>query len=294
MENYAAAVKNCQVARRPSSSETSACQPSSRSASPGSSTERWRSPSRSGPCSGSISLPRGAAHRVDELEHRRRPAGRDVEDAAAERRRRQRRAGHVPDVDVVALLRAVAEDRRPPPVRDRAQEDRDDARLAVRVLPRPVDVAVAQRDVPRPVEPVPRGEVLLAGQLGRAVRRQRPPLPLLGRRRRALAVDRAAGRREHDLRAVRERGVEHGDRPEHVHLGVERRLRDRHAHGRLRGEVEDELGPRRVEDVARVADVRDVQPRSLGHVLAACPRRGRRGRAPRRRARPAPRPRASR
>ena len=43
--------------------------------------------------------------------------------------------------------------------------------------------------------------------------------------------------------------------------------RDRDAHGRLGGEVEDELGLDGVEDVARVADVRDVQPRALGHVV---------------------------
>ena len=135
-----------------------------------------------------------------QLDHRGLAPGADVEHAAVLPGRGQRRARHVADVDVVARLPAVAEDARRPAFGQRAEEDRDHARLAVRVLPRPVDVAVAQRDVARPVEPVVRREVLLAGELRDAVGRERPALGLLRRRPVALAVDRAARRAEDDLR----------------------------------------------------------------------------------------------
>ncbi len=72
-------------------------------------------------------------------------------------------------------------------MRKPAQEDGDDAGLAVRVLPRPVDVAEAKRGVPAAVEPVVRREVLLARELRDAVRRERPSLRVLrgqGRRTR--------------------------------------------------------------------------------------------------------------
>ena len=55
------------------------------------------------------------------------------------------------------------------------------------------------------------------------------------------------------------RSLEHGQRPEHVHVRVERRLRDGDAHGRLRGEVEHELRPHGVEDGDGISDVPDVQ-----------------------------------
>ena len=85
-----------------------------------------------------------------QLDDRGLAAGPDVEDAAILAERRGRRARDVADVDVVAGLRPVAEDRRLLAARERAEEDRDDARLAVRILARAVDVPVAQGDVPRP------------------------------------------------------------------------------------------------------------------------------------------------
>ena len=59
--------------------------------------------------------------------------------------RREVRGDDVRDVDVVARLAAVAEDRRLAAVGEAAAEDRDHAGLPERVLARPVDVAVAER-----------------------------------------------------------------------------------------------------------------------------------------------------
>src|SRR5207248_7610086 len=103
-------------------------------------------------------------------------------------RRRERRRDDVPDVDVVPRLRAVAEDPRRLSVAQRVHEDRDDAGLAVRVLPRAEDVAVAQRHVRAPVEAVVGGDVLLGRELRDAVGRERPARAILRRRALTLAV----------------------------------------------------------------------------------------------------------
>ena len=115
-----------------------------------------------------------AAHGVEQVDGRL-DAGPDVEDAAAvaahggderARRRRRRRRSR-------ASARRRRRSSRGSPSREPVDEDRDDAALELRELPRAVDVGEAERDVPRPVQPVPRRQVLLAGELGRAVRRQR-------------------------------------------------------------------------------------------------------------------------
>jgi hypothetical protein len=89
------------------------------------------------------------AEELGELPHRRLVARRDVDRAGRARRRcEQEGARDVVDVDVVARLVAVAVDRDRPPLGRGAVEDRDDARLAVRVLPRPVDAASSTAAVP--------------------------------------------------------------------------------------------------------------------------------------------------
>jgi len=110
---------------------------------------------------------------VEEVEHGSGGACADVEDARRPLQRGQRRRSDVADVDVVSLLRAVAEDVRRLPARELPQEDGDDARLAVRVLARPVDVAEAERRMLASVEAVVGRQVLLPGELGRPVLRER-------------------------------------------------------------------------------------------------------------------------
>ena len=184
--------------------------------------------------------------------------------------RRERRPGDVADVDVVARLQPVAEDARLLVARERAEEDRDDAGLAVRILARPVDVAVAQRDVGRPVQAVVRAQVLLAGELRRAVGRDGLARRVLRRRPVALAVDRAAGGAEDDLGAVaaeppRARGR---CRARFTSASVDRVL-DGDADVGLRGEVEDRLradSSKRSSSGSRMSRTWSSAPR--GDVLA--------------------------
>src|SRR5207244_9619256 len=99
-----------------------------------------------------VLLSRNPPAQVEELDARGLAPGADVEDTALVSGRRERRAHHVDRVDVVARLLPVAEDLRRLPARKAVEEDRDDACLAVWILARPVDVPVAQRDVPRAVQ----------------------------------------------------------------------------------------------------------------------------------------------
>src|SRR4029077_7209664 len=107
--------------------------------------------------------------RAMQLEHARLAAGADVEHAAAVAGRREQRVDDVADEDEVARLAAVAEDRRGLPAREALEEDRDDASLEARLLPRAEDVAEAERHVPAAVDAVPAGEVLLGAELRDAV-----------------------------------------------------------------------------------------------------------------------------
>ncbi len=189
-------------------------------------------------------------------------------DAAVVAGGEEQRVDDVADVDVVARLQAVAEDRRCGAVAEQAHEDGDHARLAVGHLPRPVHVAEAERDVRAPVQPVPGGEVLLAADLRGPVRRERTQRRGLGGGAVAFAVAGASGGGEDDLGAVAAGGLEDADRAEDVHVRVERGLLDRHAHVRLCGEMEHRFRPHRVEHFVRRADVGDVQLGEGGNVLA--------------------------
>ena len=147
-------------------------------------------PARAASFTASISEPETARQRSQSSVTEVSLPGADVEHAALVAERTERRAGDVADVDVVARLAAVAEDPRLLASQSGAEEDRDDARLAVRVLARPVDVSVAERDVVQAVQPVERPQVLLARELRGAVRRERLErprllLPASGTRRRS-------------------------------------------------------------------------------------------------------------
>ena len=207
-----------QVSARPSSRARSGRQPSSRSASETSRTLRWSSPGRGGACSASTSAP--AARRQRSYSSRT-EVSRPVPTLKTPPARPAAASSRARHVAGVRRSRASGGRRRRSsaslPREEAVEEDRHHPRLAVGVLARPVHVAVAQRDVARAVQPVVGGQVLLGRQLGGAVRRDRPPLRAsLGRRRRALAVDRAARGAEDDLRLLRARGLEHANRSDHV------------------------------------------------------------------------------
>src|SRR3954469_23925174 len=89
-----------------------------------------------------------------DVDHARSLAGADVEPTGVETasRRQWFRGGKpdctrdVTDIDVVAGLQAIAEDRQWLVVEDAPAENGDDASFAVRVLTRPIDVSEAHRD----------------------------------------------------------------------------------------------------------------------------------------------------
>ena len=81
---------------------------------------------------------------------------------------------------------------------------------------------------------------------------------VLARRAVALAVDRAAGGGEDDLRARAARRLEHLHGADDVDRGVVLGARDRGHHVGLRGEVEDDVGLAELEAVADVALRRSV------------------------------------
>ena len=155
-------------------------------------------------------------------------------------------------------------------------EDRDDPRLAVGVLPRAVDVARARARCTR--ARAPRGSSAGSRRPPSSTRRtarsgaadgSRAPAAIVGD-----AVERAPRPREHHLAgAGGDRGLAHVERPEHVDLGVEQRLRHRHPHVELRGEVEDHLGTAVTDEVGelRRADVEPVEA-ELAAALRRAPR----------------------
>ena len=124
----------------------------------------------------------------------------------------------------------------------------------------PVDVAVAQDDRRQAVEALVPAAVGLGAELALPVGGHRPGLGRLGRGHDVgLAVDRAARRRvHHALDAAQPRGLEHVDRADDVDPRVPRRVLDRLAHIDLRGQVEDDVGPRRGEHAAHAPRVADV------------------------------------
>src|SRR6202022_3718050 len=116
--------------------------------------------------------------RGDQVDQRRaHPAG-YVDDLArglVARRRQEVRAHHVRDVDEVARLQAVAENDGPLPLEKPRGEPRDGRRIvALRVLPRAVDVEVAERDAGQAVRARIGLRVQLAGDLLRRVWAHRP------------------------------------------------------------------------------------------------------------------------
>jgi len=87
-------------------------------------------------------------------------AGANVERADGVRRKGAGvRLRHVADVNEIARLPAVAVDAGLLSAQQTARENRDHARLTVRVLSRPVDIGVAQGGVRQPMQRVERSQV---------------------------------------------------------------------------------------------------------------------------------------
>jgi hypothetical protein len=180
-------------------------------------------------------------------------AGADVEPPASPGLPGRRREGldDVLDEDVVAGVGTVAEDRRREARQQPGREDGDQTGFAARVLPGAVDVGQRQMRAVQVVELAIGVEVHLARDLPRRVRRPRVDRCLLvdgqvlGR-----AVDRASRRREDDLAHPGPAGgFGHVDRADDVLVDVEQGLVDAVPDVDLPGQVEDDLGGHRGDDV---------------------------------------------
>ena len=124
--------------------------------------------------------------------------------AVVARERREVGPRHVAHVDIVARLLPVAVDHRLLSSEQFLGEDGDDAGFAMRVLTRPIDVAVTAGEVRNAVDGGVEKQIALACQLGHAVGTHRFRLVGLRRGKRfLLAVDGAAGGgEEHAAQAV--------------------------------------------------------------------------------------------
>jgi hypothetical protein len=209
----------------------------------------------------------GGAERVGDGQDRRLAARRHVERSGRRRASGREEGGHgVVHVHVVARLAAVAEHGDRLAGGDGALEERDDARLAVRILARPVDVGHAQGERREAVVAGVEGQVGLGRRLSGAVRRDRRHRLRLARRYHGrIPVHRRRRREQETLHAGPAGRLEHRHRAGHVHARVRRRLGHRPPHVDLGGEVAEQLRPDRREKLAHrrlVRDVRRVQLRS--------------------------------
>ena len=184
-------------------------------------------------------------HGLIELEHAGLGAGADVhQQPAALLGGPHEGVDDVVDEHVVARLAAVAEDGGLLPGQHEPGEDRHHPGLTVGVLARTVDVGERQLGVLQPAHLAVVVQVVARRLLRHAVGRDRPLRMALAHGQ-ALGhpVERAPRPREHDLAGARgERRLADVERAEHVDLGIEQRLRHRHAHVELGREMEDHFG----------------------------------------------------
>ena len=179
-------------------------------------------------------------------------------------------AHDVGDVDPVAGLLSVAKHCRGATADEMTAEDRHHPGLAVDVLPRPVDVAVAQRDRREPVQPGVEAAIALGRVFPLPVR-----APVAGSGKSSGVGSSSASpyspppveRIDQPSRPEALGGLQHRNRSEHVGARVQRGMIHRVADVDLRRQVEDQLGPGGLEhrgDRVGIADVSDLQGRPLG------------------------------
>ncbi len=250
----------------PSRSATLALHPSSPRARDTSSQLRLTSPGRSGQklWRRQLEAARGAdvTQRLDQIKHRGLFAAGDV-DRARDLGVGSEEVGadDVGHVDPIARLAAVAEHLGRAAVQQATAEDRDDTRLTVDVLARPVDVAVAERHGREAEQPRVQLAIALGGVLALPVRRERTDREILGGgQQRGVAVQPAAGRGiDNPVDAAFSRGGEHVDRAQYVDQSVGGRVGDGVAHVDLGSQVEDELWPHVGEQIGHRIGVAYVE-----------------------------------
>ena len=150
-----------------------------------------------------------------------------------------------------------------------ADEDRDDARLAVGILARTVDVTVAQRGKIELLALAVEAQVVLGHHLGDAVGRRGPLRGVVGDREALGRAERRAARREYHLaRAALTRLLQHVEQAHDVDLRVVDRIARRDRHRVLGGVMVHDVGLEIGEDAADrlVADVHVHQRYAVGDV----------------------------
>lgn len=216
---------------------------------------------------GQVGLEQSARRRLKNLENGHhvslRPR-RDVEHASFADGPKHR-AGDVVDMDVITGGAAEPEQRRRLAAPELVAEDRHDARLAMRALPRSVDVPEPAHGVWNIRRVAPCEHVSLSGPFRGAVRGQRGRNSILGRRdRRLISVNRASGGAKDDGCSMALRRFEHVERSLDVYRAVVARIGDRDGYAGLRGEVEDRFWAGGVHDLverSRICDVDDLEER---------------------------------
>ena len=146
----------------------------------------------------------------------------------------------------------------------------------MRILPRTVDVGVAQRHRPQTMLGCVELQVALADPLCDPVRADRIGRGLLGGGGRLLPVENPSRRGEHDPPAcLGHRRIENVDQTDAVHLGIEQRLAHRPTHRHLRRLMADDLGAEGGEGGGHRATIADVDnlERNRGREIVARPGR---------------------
>src|SRR5438552_15591288 len=167
--------------------------------------------------------------------------------------------GHVPDVHVVLGLLAVPLDHGSFALQQGVQEGGDDM-LAGGDVPGAVTIPVAQDRAGHPRLSAQHADVMLAGDLGHAVRTDRiQGLSLRHRLRLRVAVDGPPRGGEDDLAAAgRDRRLDHVHSAEHIDLGIPQRIRSRARNQGLGGEMKDDAWrepPANPQQLLAIADV---------------------------------------
>ena len=206
-------------------------------------------------------IARGLRERREKRVHRGLDSCADVEDRVRRRPHRGQVGGNdVADVDIVARGLAVTEDARLLARHHEVGEDGDDPRLAERVLPRTVDIRIAEDDEVKAGLGVRRLQVDLEGVLADTVGakgRAGSALPdgELGR----VAVDRAAaGGEDEPPPACPPKGHQQVQAANDVRLSVEGRVLGRDHHRGLGRQMVDDLRPTVLDDPRRGIGVADV------------------------------------
>src|SRR5688572_12471514 len=195
---------------------------------------------------------RRGLQKLRELEDARATAGTDVECARIDsafdwkwrRGRDEDRASDISDVDIITGLFSVTEDRQRVSLENSAAENSDHSRFAVRILPRTVNVAEAQRDGFRAVDAAIVREVVLAAKLRNGIWRLRVFLVRLVIRRPArVAVERTTRRGEdrERLRPARPNTLHEIQGADDVARSIENGIVDALADIHLRSEMRHDI-----------------------------------------------------